>query len=594
MAIDSIPARLFARAERTPDAVAFSHREQDAWVSTTWRAYADEVRAAAKALVAEGFEADDTTCILGFNRPEWVAFDVATMAAGGTPAGIYTTCSPGEVQYIVDHSDARIVLVEDHHQLAKIEAERERLPKLERVVLMRGAAPVDDPLVLGWEAWLELGANVDDDVVTARLGALRDDQVATFIYTSGTTGPPKAVMLSHRNLTWTADAAVGLTDICPEDDSVSYLPLAHIAEQMFTVHVPITVGSRITFAESIDRIADNLREIQPTVIFGVPRIWEKMHAKVSARLAEATGVKRRIADWSMNVGRQVTDLRNHGVQPSGLMRLKYRIAGRLVFDRVKPLLGLGNARHCITGAAPISSEILDFFAGLDLTIHEVYGQSEDTGPTSFNTAGATRYGTVGRPIPNTEVAIAEDGEIRVRGPHVFLGYYKDVEATSDTLQDGWLLSGDLGAFDDEGFLCITGRKKEILITAGGKNIAPKNIEAAIKNSPLVSQAVVIGDRRKYLSSLVTLDPEAAESWAAERGLATSDLHAQQAVRDAVQGWIDDHVNPQFARVEHVRKFTVLPRDFSVDEGELTPTLKIKRRAVDKNFADEIEAMYQGA
>ncbi|RMH51861.1 MAG: long-chain fatty acid--CoA ligase, partial [Bacteroidetes bacterium] len=368
------------------------------------------------------------------------------------------------------------------------------------------------------------------------------------------------------------------------------------AEQVFSIHGPISAGGYISFAESIERVPDNLKEVQPTVIFGVPRIWEKMHAKVSASLAEATGLKKKLVDWARKVGAAAVALRNRGEEPTGSLALQYALADRLLFSKVKPLMGLGNARVCVSGAAPIAREVLEFFAGLDIVIHEVYGQSEDTGPTTFNRPGRTRYGTVGPRIPGVEVEIAEDGEILVRGRNVFLGYYKNPEATAETLADGWLHSGDLGAFDDDGFLQITGRKKEIIITAGGKNIAPKNIESALKNLPLVSQAVVIGDRRKFLSALVTLDPEAAADFASRHGLDGAELHRNERVIAELQRGIDEEVNPRFARVEHIRKFTILHRDFSLDDNdrgkaELTPTLKIKRSVVSKNFAAEIEAMY---
>jgi long-chain acyl-CoA synthetase len=590
--IDSIPARLLARGRAHGSAPAYSVREADGtWTPTTYQQYSHQVQEVSRALVNLGFNAGDTTAILGFNRPEWVVFDVATMMAGGAPAGIYTTCSPSEVQYILHHSGSAFVLLEDENQWAKVLAERDNLPDLRHVIMMKGAAPIDHELVMSWEDFIAHGQEVDQAVIDERLTLLEADQIATFIYTSGTTGPPKAVMLSHKNLTWTADKAAKISTMEANDTSVSYLPLSHIAEQMFSIHAPITMGSSIFFAESIERVADNLKEVQPSVLFGVPRIWEKMHAKVSAKMSEATGVKAKILSWSMRVGRASSDLRNQGASPGVLFSLKHKMAHRLLFSKIKPLMGLGNARMCVTGAAPISAEILEWFAGLDVTIHEVYGQSEDCGPTSFNLIGRTRLGTVGPALEGTEVRIADDGEICVRGPHVFLGYYKDQAATDEALIDGWLHSGDLGAFDADGYLTITGRKKEIIITAGGKNIAPKNIEAALKNLPIVSQAVVIGDRRKFLSALITLDPEAVEAWAASRGLPLQDIHANPELIKTLDADIESRVNSLFARVEHVRKFTVLERDFSIDHGELTPTLKIKRRPINENWSDTIEAMY---
>jgi long-chain acyl-CoA synthetase len=591
MRADTIPARLLKQAQRQPERPAYFVKQGQAWRSTSWAEYAREVRAAAKSMIALGVEPGGGVTILGFNRPEWVVFDLAAMMVGAAPAGIYTTCSPPEVRYIVDHAESPVVLLEDAGQWAKIKAERENLPKLKWAVMMKGAPKIDDPMVLDWEEFLAQGAAVSDEVLDGRLDAVKPDDLATLIYTSGTTGPPKGVMLSHRNLTWTADCALKIVTLTHEDCSLSYLPLSHIAEQMFTLHAPITAGSAVYYAESIAKVPDNLKEVRPTVLFAVPRIWEKFHAGVSAKMAESKGAKAKIASWALGVGRKACDARNHGRAMSPLLSLQYKLANKAVFSKVKAALGLDRARICVSGAAPIAKEVLEFFTGLDLIVHEVYGQSEDTGPTSFNMPGATRIGTVGKVIPGAEVKIADDGEILVRGPNVFLGYYKEPAATGETLIDGWLHSGDLGSFDAEGFLSITGRKKEIIITAGGKNIAPKNIEAAIKHLPLVSEAVVIGDRRKFLVALVTLHEENAAKWAAERGAAAKDLHKNADLVAELQRFMDQEVNPQFAQVESVKKFTVLHRQFTIDDGELTPTLKIKRKKVNEHFAAEIEAMY---
>jgi long-chain acyl-CoA synthetase len=397
-------------------------------------------------------------------------------------------------------------------------------------------------------------------------------------------------MLSHRNLTFTADAALSLTDSTAQDVALSYLPLSHIAEQMFSIHGPITAGMKIYFAESIERVPDNLKEARPTVLFAVPRIWEKFHAGISSKLAETRGAKARIATWARSVGTRVSAHRAKGEPLPRTLALEYALANKLVFSKLKAALGLDRARICVSGAAPVAREVLEFMASLDILVSEVYGQSEDTGPTSFNRPGAIRFGSVGTRVPGVDVRIADDGEILVRGPNVFLGYYKEPAATAETLVDGWLHSGDLGAFDAEGFLSITGRKKEILITAGGKNIAPKNLEAALKNHPLVSEAVIIGDRRKYLTALVTLDPEAVAKLCAEQGLDPATAHGAPSVRAAIQGAVD-RMNEELARVEQVKKFTVLPRAFTVQDGELTPTLKVKRKVVYEHFAAEIEAMY---
>lgn len=584
MPIDSIPRRLIQQAEKNPHNPAYYVRENGTWTSTNWKTYAGEVSQVGRALIALGFEPGQTTCILGFNRPEWVITDLATMGIGGAPAGIYTTSSPSEVAYIVSHAEAPVILCEDVGQWEKVKAERANLASLKHVVMMKGAPTIDDDMVLSWEEFVAKGDAVDEQAYLDRVHALEADALATLIYTSGTTGPPKGVMLSHNNLAWTAGRAIEIVKTTPNDCALSYLPLSHIAEQMFSIHTPITTGSRVYFAESIEAVPENLKEVQPTVFFGVPRIWEKFHAGISAKLQEATGVKAKLVKWAMKVGWKANKTAN------GTKDFQYRLANKLIFSKLKPAIGMGNARVCVSGAAPIAREVLEFFASLDLIVLEVYGQSEDTGPTSFNLPDNYRFGSVGPALAGVTVKIADDDEILVQGPNVFLGYYKDQDATNATLIDGWLHSGDLGAFDKDGFLNITGRKKDIIITAGGKNITPKNLEAGIKNHPLVDEAVVIGDRRKYLTALVTIDAEAGPAWAKENGEDPGALNESQKLRASIQQHVDE-MNTHFARVEQIKKFTILHRNLSIEDGELTPTLKVKRAKVYDHFADDIEQMY---
>jgi long-chain acyl-CoA synthetase len=588
---DSIPSRFFAQGRTRPEDPAAHVRKDGAWQAMSWAAYTALTRRVARALIALDFAPGQATCILGFNRVEWVTFALGAQAAGGAPAGIYTTCSPVEVQYIVQHAEAAIVLVEDAAQFAKIAAERERLPLLRHVVLMAGAA-VDDPLALTWEQFLARGDAVPDAAVDERVRGIQEDDTATYIYTSGTTGPPKAVMLSHGALLWTADTISRLMAFTHRDSMVSYLPLSHIAEQLISIYGPVTLGTQVYFAEALERLPDNLKEVQPTIFFGVPRIWEKFHAAVRGKIAQATGVKKHLLEWAMGVARRVHALRNRSEPLPALLGLQYALAQRLVFRKLKAALGLGRATVCVSGAAPIAPEVLEYFTGLDIVVYEVYGQSEDCGPTCINIPGQTRFGAVGKPLPGLEVRLADDGEILVRGRSLFKGYFKEATATAETLIDGWLHSGDLGSFDADGFLHITGRKKEIIITAGGKNIAPRNIEAALKNHPLVEEAVVIGDRRKFLGALLTLQPSAA-TWLRERGHTPEGaLHEHPELLAELGRWVE-MVNRDFARVEHVRKFRVLPRSLSQEQEELTPTLKLKRRIIDRNWSEQIESMFAG-
>ena len=586
---DTIPARLFAQAAARPAAPAYHHKVDGEYRMTSWAEYAAQVRAAGRSLLALGFEPGQITTILGFNRPEWVILDVATMAAGGAPAGIYATSSPDEVQYIVGHAESPLILVENAAQIAKVLEVRDRLPHLKTIVTMEGAVPSDDPMVLTWTEFLEKGSDVSDADLDARIAALEPDGLATLIYTSGTTGPPKGVMLTHKNLTWTAAGAMELLPLENDDRTVSYLPLSHIAEQMFSIHLPITVGWSVYYAESIEKLAENLKEVRPTIFFAVPRVWEKFHAAVSAKLAESTGIKHKIGAWAQGVGRRHVDFVVNGRTPPLGLKIQHGIANALAFKKVKDAMGLDKARIAATSAAPISQEILEFFAGFDLPIVEIYGQSEGTGPTTANGHGAIRFGSVGKAFPGCEVKVADDGEILLKGGNVFAGYYKDARATADTLVDGWLHSGDLGSFDDDGFLYITGRKKDIIITAGGKNIAPSNLELAIKDNLLVSEAVVIGDRRKYLTALITLDAERVAEFAAEHGI-SGPVHHSDRLQKEIQATIDG-MNDKLARVEQVKKFTILPRELTIDDGELTGTLKVKRNVVSEHFSDVIDGMY---
>jgi long-chain acyl-CoA synthetase len=587
---DTIIHRFQKHRRVRPAAPGYYEKIGMAWVPTSWEEYVLQVRQAARAMMALGLEPGDVVCMLGFNRPEWVIGQLAAMMAGGVGAGIYATNSPPEVQYILNHSEAPLVILENKNQWDKIDQVRDQLPHLRTAILMRGAE-IDDPLVLNWDSFLARGDEIDEADLDGRIDAIQMEQLGSLIYTSGTTGPPKAVMLSHGNLASTAQTGSELFRLTTADVLLSYLPLSHIAEQMFTIHTAATIGYAVYFAESITMLPDNLREVQPTIFFGVPGVWERFRNRVAERLNEAHGARKRIADWAQKIGREVATLRNQGQEPAGGLAVQYKLAERLVFFKVKPLLGFSRTRVAVSGAAPINPEILEFFSGLDVTVYEVYGQSEGCGPTTFNRPGATKFGTTGQVWPGSEAKLGSDGEVLLRGPNVFMGYFKDPAATDNTLIDGWLHSGDLGRFDDDGFLTIVGRKKDIIITSGGKNIAPKNIEAALKMLDLVGEAVVIGEGRKYLTALVTLDPDASVHFAEVNELEGQELHSHPQVLGAIQKGIDELVNPQFARVEQIKKFTVLPQPFSIESGELTPTLKLKRNIIFQQYLNEIEHMY---
>ena len=574
--------------ERKRDEPALKWKQGSAWKTKTWGEYGEDVRLAAKAMIALGLEPGKGVSIIGFNCVQWVVADVAAIYAGGRPAGIYTTNSPEQCEYVTSHAEAQIVVCEDADQLAKFMQVRDKLPEVKAFILMRGDSSQDD--VYGWPEFLEKGKEVDDAELQARIDAQKPDDVCTYIYTSGTTGNPKAVMISHDNITWTAKAALDTLGYADGDIVVSYLPLSHIAEQIISLHGPMVTQGCTAFAESIEKLGDNLKEIRPTIFLAVPRVWEKIQAKIVAAASANTGLKKKIGAWARSQGLAGGYADQKG-QPRPMF---YGFAERLVFSKVREQLGLDRSRIQITSAAPISKDTLEFFLSLGVPIMEVYGMSECTGPTTASVPGKYVTGKVGTKLPGTELKIAEDGEILMRGRHVFKGYFKNPEATAEALDaDGWLHSGDIGEIDDRGFLQITDRKKDLLITAGGENIAPQVIEGQLKAIPAVSQAVVVGDRKKHLSALLTLDETKLDAVYAESGSPAKSM-AEAAECEKVKAWLMgqvDEINKSLARVQTIKKIAVLPQDLSIEGGELTPTMKVKRKVVNKKYSEIIEAFY---
>ena len=597
----SIPARLLRTAARQPAHPAYYVRDATGWQATNWGDYAAQVRQAARALVALGVQPGDAVCILGFNRPEWTTMDLAAMMVGGVAAGIYWSSAANEIAYIVEHSGCAVLLVENPQQWQKAAAEPQSLSRLRATVMMRRASTelpaqasngINPPM--DWEAFMALGAGMEHDgEVQRRLDAIEESGIATLIYTSGTTGHPKAVELSHANLSWTSAGLSAAFAVTPQDRLISYLPLAHVAEQMGAICNHVLAGYQVYFANSLETLGEHLQEVHPTIFFGIPRVWEKMQAAISSKLDAATGTKAALARWALRAGRDWHAKALQGQEPSAWRDMKKRLAGKLVHKKVQKALGFDQARILLSGAAPISVENLQFFTSLDLVIGEVYGQSEDSGPTAISLPGFIRIGAAGKPLPGVQVRIAEDGEILVKGPNVFRGYKGRPEATAETLQDGWLHSGDLGRIDEDGFIYVTGRKKDLLITSGGKHISPGNIEADLMNLPLVEHAVVVGDSRNYLATLLTLKTDVLQSFAQQHNLpgTLAQWRTSPQVHEELQRGIDA-VNARQARVAHIRKFSVIQDDFSIDNGCLTPTQKIRRNVVQRQYAAEIEALYR--
>ena len=567
---------------------AMARKRSGTWEFTSWREYWEAVHRAARALVALGVAQGGGVVIMAGNRPEWFVASLATACVGARAAGIYTNSTPEQSRYIAEHADAVLAVVENAAMLAKLEGPSGRPAQLRFVVLLDGASA--EPGTLSWADFLARGEAAHEPEVARRTAALTGATVSTLIYTSGTTGTPKAVMITQRNLAFIAEGIQKLVPVHAGDRLISYLPLSHIAEQVVSHLLSIATAATVYFAESIEKMPENLREVRPHFFLGVPRVWEKIQAGIQAAGAKASPLRRRIAAWARAVGRAAGD-----ADMAGRPRpWSYALAQRLVFSKVRARLGLDAARMLCVSSAPIAKETLDFFQSLGMPIMEAYGMSECTGPTTMSLPDRYRLGRAGFAIPGTELKLGEDGEVLMRGPHVFQGYYKNEEATRETLDTaGWLHSGDVGEIDDEGFLRITDRKKELIITAGGKNIAPQHLEGQLKQIAAVSQAVAVGDRRPYVVALLTLDPArvAAEAQKAGSQARTPEAAAADPVFKAYVEKQVEALNQNLARYETIKRIAILPRELSVDAGELTPTLKLKRRAIHERHKDAIEALY---
>jgi long-subunit acyl-CoA synthetase (AMP-forming) len=583
-----IPDVFDATAMAHPEMPALRFHREGEWKALTWREYRAQVRLAARALVRLGVEPGDGVTIIGFNRPEWFIADLAAIHAGAVPAGIYTTSTAEQCAYIAGHCEARVAFVENAEQLAKFLEARPSLPALRAIVLMEGRSEED--AVHDWRGFLELGRGIPEPLLDARIAAQVPDDLCTLVYTSGTTGTPKGVMLTHDNITWTARASGSLLDVRPGDDAISYLPLSHVAEQITTLFGAITFGLCVWFARSMETLGEDLRVVRPAYFLGVPRVWEKIQERMQAAGAAAPPVRRKIVAWARRIG----FAGGYADQEGRRRPLLYPVADRLVFAKVRAALGLDRASILVTSAAPIAVHTLEFFLSLGLPICEVYGMSECSGPATVSLPDRYATGAVGVPLPGTEIALAEDGEIRIRGRHVFAGYLRDPEETARTLDaDGWVSSGDIGEYDARGFLHITDRKKELIITAGGENVAPQYVEGRLKAIPVVSQAVVIGDRQRHLAALLTLDAAKLPHAAREAGCDACDPHA--ACRDErflayLQRHLDE-VNRTLARVQTVKRFAIIPHEFTVEGGELTPTMKLRRRVILEKYRSEIARLY---
>jgi long-chain acyl-CoA synthetase len=571
-------------AERYPG-TAVTWREDDGWRRVSYPELGEIVREIAKGLITLGVEPGERVAILSQTRPEWTYADFGGMCAGATVVPVYQTNSPEECEYVLAHSDARLVFCEDTEQLEKIEQIRDRLPELRHVVAFTGegagAIPLDELRAAGRE--------VPDEWLDERVTGVGPDDPYTFVYTSGTTGPPKGCVLTHGNARANTDQVEQAIDLSGETVFYVFLPLAHVLTREVQL-VAVDSGATLAYwRRDPTRIIDDVAEVNPTHLPSVPRIFEKIYTKATS----AEGAKAQILKRAVATGRRVRRLEGEGREPGPALKARYALADRLALSKVRALFG-DRMRLSLSGAAPIDPAILEFFHACGVHVLEGYGMTETSAVASVNTLEHFRFGTVGRPLPGCEIRIADDGEVLMRGPNIFRGYYRNDEATTVTLVDGWLHSGDLGSLDEDGYLTITGRKKDLIITSSGKNITPSNIENSLKQSRWISQAVVAGDRRSYLVALLTLDPDEAPALAEKVGADAdpAQLAEHEGARAEIEALVED-VNRRFARIEQVKRFAILGRDLSQEEGELTPTMKVKRGAVYERHSKVFDGLYGG-
>jgi long-chain acyl-CoA synthetase len=596
-AIRSLPGMLFDQAGRRGGAIALRHKALGIWHRVTWSQYAESVRKVAASLVAFGLRPQENVAVLGENRPEWVYTSLGIMAAGGATCGIYPTSAPEQILYVLDHSEARFLFLENEEQLEKVLPILART-NVERVVVWdpKGLWGFRDPRVVFHEDFEKEGEALraaDPHRLQERLAEVSPEDTAMIIYTSGTTGDPKGAMISHGSALFMSEALIFANGAQVDDELISYLPLAHIYENLGSVLLHLKVGYVVNFVESLDTLFQNLREVSPTYFASVPRIWEKLASTIELRMADSTLLKRSLYRLAVTVGRRWMKASAAGKVPAWLRAARF-LTYWTVCEPLKRRIGFDRARLALSGAAPASPELFGYFQVLGIPLMEGYGMTESTGVIAVNRPGRSLVGSVGEPLPGIEVKLDEDGEILTRGPHIFKGYFKDPEQTARAIDpEGWLHTGDVGAWE-EGLLKIVDRKKDLIITAGGKNIAPAYVENKLKFSAYIQDAVVIGDRRKYVVALVLIDEDNVTKFAQDNRLPFATFAELTQTPEVVKliAHEVDQVNRTLSQVESIKRFALLPRRFYEEEGDVTPTKKVKRRNVETRYAELVESLYR--
>ncbi|MFN4275392.1 MAG: AMP-dependent synthetase/ligase [Ferrovibrio sp.] len=597
---DTLPRYFWRKVGERGDKVAMREKNLGIWGSITWRQYGENVKHAGLGLAALGVKRGEVVSIISEGNPQWLYADLGTQGIGGVTNGIYTTDSAKQVEYIVNDSRTVVYIAENEEQLDKILEVRERCPTLKKIVVidMEGLSDFQDPMVLSFDDLLAQGSNFEKanpGFWEEQLKLGKSDDLGILIYTSGTTGAPKGAMISHRNLLFQMENAGRLLEQMEEDEQLSFLPLCHIAERGFTLLWPIRSGSTVNFAESPETVPQNLQEVQPTVFFAVPRLWEKFYSGVAIRMKDATGLGKLAYKLAIGIGYRVAEARLEGQEPGQGLKIAFWFADQLVLRNIKRIIGIDRCKWLVTGAAPISPDLIKWYLALGKDMREVYGQTENVGLATSPPEYRVKLGSIGQAVPNTQVKLSPEGEILLKGPHVFMGYLNNPAKTAETIVDGWLHTGDVGTVDNEGWFRITDRMKDIIITAGGKNITPSEIENQLKFSPYISDAVVIGDRRKYLTCLIMIDHDNVVKYAQDLNVPFTNfasLCRAKEVQDLIWQEIE-RVNKNFARVETIKKFRLIDQQLTAEDDELTPTMKLKRKFVNEKYKVMIDEMYAG-
>ena len=601
VALDTVPKIFWNAVNTRKNKTAMREKDLGIWQSISWREYGDKAKYVGLALNSLGLNKNDVVSIASEGIPEWLFTDLGVICVGGISSGVYTTDSSSQVEYLVNDSKTNFYFAENEEQLDKILEVRENCPSLKKIIIydLEGLHDFSDPQVISFSELIKLGESIDKnnpDLFESLMAKVSPEDIAILVYTSGTTGPSKGAMISNKNIVYQINTGINIFKPQENDEQLSFLPLCHILERTVSVMYPLQTAAVINFAESIDTVPENIREVSPTGFIAVPRIWEKFYSSITITMKDATFIGKAFYKFAISVGSKRKDYILNGEPVPFTTQLLFGFCDQFVLKNIKKLLGLNNCKYALSGAAPISPELIDWYLSIGLDMREGWGMTETAGIGTAFYSREIKKGCVGRAIDGSEVQIAKDGEILFRGPGVFCGYLNKPEQTNETIIDGWLHTGDVGHLDNSGNLKITDRKKDIIITAGGKNISPSEIENELKFSAFISDAVVIGDKRKFLSCLIMIDEENVMKFAQDHDVPFSNFESlckSKEIIDLIQLEVNQ-VNKKFANVEQVKKFTLIDVQLTAEDDELTPTMKLKRKFINQKYTNIIEAMYKTA